>query len=36
MIRTELKTVRKTGRSAQGVRIMDLRTGDRLAGTVVI
>lgn len=36
MIRTELNTVRKTGRSAQGVRIMDLRSGDRLAGTVVI
>ena len=30
MIRTELGTVRKTGRSAQGVRIMDLRSGDRL------
>lgn len=36
MIRTELSTVRKTGRSAQGVHIMDLRQGDRLAGTVVI
>ncbi len=36
MIRTELSTVRRTGRSAQGVRIMDLRQGDRLAGTVVI
>jgi DNA gyrase subunit A len=36
MIRTELSTVRKTGRSAQGVRIMDLRSGDRLAGTVVL
>ncbi len=36
MIRTELSTVRKTGRSAQGVHIMDLKSGDRVAGTVVI
>ncbi|HVM76814.1 MAG TPA: DNA gyrase subunit A [Candidatus Paceibacterota bacterium] len=36
MIRTELGAVRKTGRSAQGVRIMNLKEGDRLAGTVVI
>ncbi len=36
MIRTELSTVRKTGRSAQGVHIMDLKGGDRVAGTVVI
>ncbi len=36
MIRTELSTVRKTGRSAQGVRIMNVSAGDRLAGTVVI
>jgi len=36
MIRTELATVRKTGRSAQGVHIMDLKSGDRVAGTVVI
>jgi DNA gyrase subunit A len=36
MIRTELSTVRKTGRSAQGVHIMNLKPGDRLAGTVVI
>jgi DNA gyrase subunit A len=36
MIRTELSTVRKTGRSAQGVHIMDLKNGDRVAGTVVI
>jgi DNA gyrase subunit A len=36
MIRTELSTVRTTGRSAQGVRIMDLKSGDRVAGTVVI
>jgi DNA gyrase subunit A len=36
MIRTELSTVRKTGRSAQGVYIMDLKGGDRVAGTVVI
>ena len=36
MIRTELGTVRKTGRSAQGVRIMDLKNGDRIAGTIVM
>jgi DNA gyrase subunit A len=36
MIRTELGTVRMTGRSAQGVRIMNLKEGDRLAGTIVI
>ncbi|MDE2019908.1 MAG: DNA gyrase subunit A [Patescibacteria group bacterium] len=36
MIRTELSTVRETGRAAQGVRIMNLNSGDRLAGTVVI
>jgi DNA gyrase subunit A len=36
MIRTELSTVRETGRAAQGVRIMNLKSGDRLAGTVVI
>jgi DNA gyrase subunit A len=36
MIRTEIATVRKTGRSAQGVHIMDLKSGDRVAGTVVI
>jgi DNA gyrase subunit A len=36
MIRTPLDTVRVTGRSAQGVRIMDLKAGDRVAGTVVI
>jgi DNA gyrase subunit A len=36
MIRTELSTVRTTGRSAQGVHIMNLKAGDRVAGTVVI
>jgi DNA gyrase subunit A len=36
MIRTELKTVRETGRAAQGVRIMNLKNGDRVAATVVI
>jgi DNA gyrase subunit A len=36
MIRTEIGTVRTTGRAAQGVRIMNLKGGDRLAGTVVI
>lgn len=36
IIRTELSSVRRTGRSAQGVRIMDLKSGDRLAGVVII
>ncbi|MBI2623263.1 MAG: DNA gyrase subunit A [Candidatus Liptonbacteria bacterium] len=36
VIRTELKSVRQTGRSAQGVRIMNLNSGDRVAGVVVI
>ncbi|HVO28557.1 MAG TPA: DNA gyrase subunit A [Candidatus Paceibacterota bacterium] len=36
MIRMELGTVRTTGRAAQGVRIMDLKSGDRLAGTIVV
>ena len=36
IIRTKLGSVRQTGRDAQGVRIMNLKTGDRLAGTVVI
>jgi len=36
MIRTELGTVRMTGRSAQGVRIMNLNEGDRVAGTIVV
>ena len=36
VIRTELKSVRQTGRSAQGVKIMNLKAGDRLAGVVII
>ncbi|MEK7212218.1 MAG: DNA gyrase C-terminal beta-propeller domain-containing protein, partial [Patescibacteria group bacterium] len=36
VIRTKLQSVRITGRSAQGVRIMNLRAGDRLAGVVVM
>lgn len=36
IIRTALKSVRLTGRAAQGVRIMNLKPGDRLAGVVVI
>lgn len=36
MIRMELKTVRETGRAAQGVRIMSLKPGDRLAATVIL
>lgn len=36
IIRTKLTGVRITGRAAQGVRVMNLKTGDRLAGVVVI
>jgi DNA gyrase subunit A len=36
IIRTALKSVRVTGRAAQGVRIMNLKSGDRLAGVAVI
>jgi DNA gyrase subunit A len=36
VIRTALSGVRATGRAAQGVRIMNLKSGDRLAGVVVI
>ena len=36
VIRTTLASVRETGRSAQGVRIMTVRSGDRLAGVVII
>ena len=36
MIRTQIETIRETGRAAQGVRIMNLNAGDRLAGTLVI
>jgi DNA gyrase subunit A len=36
VIRTELASVRETGRATQGVRIMQLHTGDRVAGVVVL
>lgn len=36
VIRTPLGGVRLTGRAAQGVKIMNLKAGDRLAGVVVI
>lgn len=36
VIRTSLGGVRDTGRAAQGVRIMNLKSGDKLAGVVVI
>jgi DNA gyrase subunit A len=36
IIRLPLKSVRTTGRAAQGVRIINLKSGDRLAGVVVI
>ncbi len=36
VIRTELQSVRQTGRAAQGVRIMNLNSGDRVAGVVII
>jgi len=36
IIRTVLASVRTTGRAAQGVRIMNLKPGDRLIGIVLI
>ena len=36
VIRTKIQDIRKTGRAAQGVRIMTLKSGDKLAGTVVL
>ncbi len=36
IIRTGLKSIRTTGRSAQGVRIMRVEEGDSLAGTVAL
>ncbi len=36
VIRTGLSEVRSTGRSAQGVRIMNMKSGDKIAGIVVI
>ena len=36
VIRTKLESVRLTGRAAQGVRIMNLKSGDHLVGVVAI
>ncbi|MBI1839000.1 MAG: DNA gyrase subunit A [Candidatus Colwellbacteria bacterium] len=36
ILRTEISSIRKTGRSAQGVRIMRLRERDKIAGTVCL
>jgi len=36
VIKTKIKDIRKTGRAAQGVRIMTLKPGDKLAGTVAL
>lgn len=36
VIRTSLESVRQTGRDAQGVRIMNVKAGDRIAGVIVI
>jgi len=36
VLKTELKTVREAGRQTQGVRIIKLKSGDKLAGIVVI
>ena len=36
ILRTELKSIRSTGRAAQGVRIMRLKPGDKIAGTVCL
>ena len=35
-IRTDLKTVRVTGRATQGVKIMTLNPGDKVAGTICL
>jgi len=32
----QIETIRETGRAAQGVRIMNLNAGDRIAGTLVV
>jgi DNA gyrase subunit A len=36
VIRTDLKSVRQTGRAAQGVRVMNLNAGDSLAAIVLL
>ncbi|MDE2144518.1 MAG: DNA gyrase subunit A [Patescibacteria group bacterium] len=36
IIRTDLKSIRTTGRSAQGVRIMRVEEGDSIAGTALL
>ncbi|MCR4261207.1 MAG: DNA gyrase subunit A [Candidatus Colwellbacteria bacterium] len=36
VIKTKIQDIRKTGRAAQGVKIMTLKSGDKLAGTVVL
>jgi DNA gyrase subunit A len=36
IIRIESKLIRETGRSAQGVRLLNIETGDRVAAAVVI
>jgi DNA gyrase subunit A len=36
VIRTSLDSVRSTGRAAQGVRLMDIASGDRIAAAAVI
>ena len=36
VIRTALESVRLTGRAAQGVRVMHLKPGDRLAGVIIL
>ena len=36
IIKTEIKTIRIAGRATQGVRIMSLKSGDKLAGIVCL
>ena len=36
IIRIEFKLIRETGRSAQGVRLLNIEAGDRVAAAVVI
>jgi DNA gyrase subunit A len=36
VLKTEIKNIRRIGRSTQGVKIMTLKSGDKLAGTVAL
>ncbi|MEX2054133.1 MAG: DNA gyrase subunit A [Candidatus Colwellbacteria bacterium] len=36
VLKTKIKDIRKTGRSAQGVKVITLKAGDKLAGSVIL